>query len=149
MQNTGIRTNTGSLVTSQLEASERVTHTLEGTRCIDTATSGVTATITHRTFIDVWSGIEEKNKSEIVNFDFFSFFSPSLLPLYSPSSSLSLPYPFTSIFISSFFRNCGYTCTTGSIHTQLEPCPTVTSGCPSFIGAQLVTIVCVHTRDSG
>ena len=52
-QTTGIRTNTGSLITSQLEASERVTHTLEGARRIDTATSRVTAIDTHSTFINV------------------------------------------------------------------------------------------------
>ena len=52
-QSTGIRTNTGSLVTSKLEASERVTHTLEGARRIDTATSRVTAINTHSTFINV------------------------------------------------------------------------------------------------
>ena len=52
-ERTGVRTNTSSLVTSQLEASERVTCTLEGTCRIDTATSRITAIITHNTFIDV------------------------------------------------------------------------------------------------
>ena len=50
---TGIHTNTCSLITSQLEASERVTHTLEGARRIDTATSRVTAINTHSAFINV------------------------------------------------------------------------------------------------
>ena len=48
-----LRTNTHSLVTSQLETSERVTHTLEGAWRIDTATSRVTAIDTHSTFINV------------------------------------------------------------------------------------------------
>ena len=69
-QSTSIHTNTRSLVTSQLEASERVTHALEGACRIDTATSSVTAINTHSTFINVWSELKkEKNKSGTLNFD--------------------------------------------------------------------------------